>query len=127
VNSWRLAANAGAFVAAVLFGTSVIAVRVVVQEVPPLSLAVFRFGQAALLLVFVLMILRGRELLSVKWRDLPLLSLLGIVLFAVFPVTFNASLRLIEPHAGPCCWQPYPCGARCWLELPTANVCWLGK
>jgi drug/metabolite transporter (DMT)-like permease len=100
VNSWRLAANAGAFVAAVLFGSSVVAVRVVVQEVPPLSLAVLRFGEAALLLVFVLMIFRGRELLSVKWRDLPLLVLLGIVLFAVFPVTFNASLRLIEASRG---------------------------
>ena len=98
MNSWRLAANAGAFVAAVLFGSSV--VRVVVQEVPPLSLAVLRFGEAALLLVFVLMILRGRELLSVKWRELPLLALLGIVLFAVFPVTFNASLRLIEASRG---------------------------
>jgi drug/metabolite transporter (DMT)-like permease len=100
VNSRRLAANAGAFVAAVLFGSSVVAVRVVVQEVPPLSLAVLRFGEAALLLVFVLMIFRGRELLSVKWRDLPLLVLLGIVLFAVFPVTFNASLRLIEVSRG---------------------------
>jgi drug/metabolite transporter (DMT)-like permease len=127
VNSRRLAANAGAFVAAVLFGSSVVAVRVVVQEVPPLSLAVLRFGEAALLLVFVLMIFRGRELLSVKWRDLPLLVLLGIVLFAVFPVTFNASLRLIEASRGPCCWQPYPCGARCWLELPAANDCRLGK
>jgi hypothetical protein len=44
VISQRLAANAGAFVAAVLFGSSVVAVRVAVQEVPPLSLAIFRFG-----------------------------------------------------------------------------------
>jgi hypothetical protein len=42
VISQRLAANAGAFVAAVLFGSSVVAVRVAVQEVPPLSLAVLR-------------------------------------------------------------------------------------
>jgi drug/metabolite transporter (DMT)-like permease len=96
----RLAANAGAFVAAVLFGSSVVAVRVAVQEVPPLSLAVLRFGQGGLLLVFVLLLVGGRDVLRVKWRDLPLLVLLGAIFFAVFPVTFNASLRLIEASRG---------------------------
>ncbi len=95
-----LAANAGAFVAAVLFGSSVVAVRVAVQEVPPLSLAVLRFGQGGLLLVFVLVLAGARDLLHVKWRDLPLLLLLGAVLFTVFPVTFNASLRQIEASRG---------------------------
>ena len=96
----RLAANAGAFVAAVLFGSSVVAVRVAVQEVSPLSLAVLRFGQGGLLLVFVLLLVSGRGVLRVKWRDLPLLVLLGAIFFAVFPVTFNASLRLIEASRG---------------------------
>ena len=98
--SRRLAANAGAFVAAVLFGSSVVAVRVAVQEVPPLSLAVLRFGQGGLLLVFVLPLVGARDLLRVRWRDLPLLILLGAILFAVFPVSFNASLRLIEASRG---------------------------
>ena len=98
--SGRLAANAGAFVAAVLFGSSVVAVRVAVQNVPPLSLAVLRFGQGGLLLVFVLLLIGARDLLRVRWRDLPLLLLLGAVLFAVFPVSFNASLRLIEASRG---------------------------
>jgi drug/metabolite transporter (DMT)-like permease len=96
----RLAANAGAFVAAVLFGSSVVAVRVAVQEVPPLSLAVLRFGQGGLLLVLVLVLAGARDLLRVKWRDLPLLLILGAVLFTIFPVTFNASLRLIEASRG---------------------------
>jgi drug/metabolite transporter (DMT)-like permease len=96
----RLAANTGAFVAAVLFGSSVVAVRVAVQEVPPLSLAVLRFGHGGLLLVFVLLLVGARDLLRVKWHDLPLLILLGAVLFTVFPVTFNASLRLIEASRG---------------------------
>jgi drug/metabolite transporter (DMT)-like permease len=100
VNSRSLAANAGAFVAAVLFGSSVVAVRVAVQEVPPLSLAVLRFGQGGLLLVLVLLLVGGRGLLRVKRRDLPLLLLLGAVLFAIFPVTFNASLRMIEASRG---------------------------
>ncbi|HEV2121501.1 MAG TPA: DMT family transporter [Chloroflexota bacterium] len=98
--SERLAANAGAFVAAVLFGSSVVAVRVAVQEVPPLSLAVLRFGQGGLLLVFALLLVGARDLLRVRWRDLPLLILLGTILFAVFPVSFNASLRLIEASRG---------------------------
>ena len=96
----RLAANAGAFVAAVLFGSSVVAVRVAVQEVPPLSLAVLRFGQGGLLLVFVLLLAGARDLLRVRWHDLPLLALLGAILFTIFPVTFNASLRLIEASRG---------------------------
>jgi len=100
VISERLVANAGAFVAAVLFGSSVVAVRVAVQEVPPLSLAVLRFGQGGLLLVFVLLLVGARDLLRVKLHDLPLLLLLGAVLFTVFPVTFNASLRLIEASRG---------------------------
>jgi drug/metabolite transporter (DMT)-like permease len=100
VISERLAANAAAFVAAVLFGSSVVAVRVAVQEVPPLSLAVLRFGQGGLLLVFLLVLVGARDLLRVRWRDLPLLILLGAVLFTVFPVTFNAGLRLIEASRG---------------------------
>jgi drug/metabolite transporter (DMT)-like permease len=100
VISGRLAANAAAFVAAVLFGSSVVAVRVAVQDVPPLSLAVLRFGQGGLLLVFVLLLIGARDLLRVRWRDLPLLLLLGAVLFTVFPVSFNASLRLIEASRG---------------------------
>jgi drug/metabolite transporter (DMT)-like permease len=100
VISRRLAANAGAFVAAALFGASVVAVRVAVQDVPPLSLAVLRFGQGGLLLLLVLLLVGGRGMLRAKWRDLPLLVLLGALLFAVFPVTFNASLRLIEASRG---------------------------
>jgi drug/metabolite transporter (DMT)-like permease len=100
VISQRLAGNASAFVAAVLFGSSVVAVRVAVQEVPPLSLAVLRFGQGGLLLVFVLLLVGAQDLLRVRWHDLPLLILLGAVLFTVFPVTFNASLRLIEASRG---------------------------
>jgi drug/metabolite transporter (DMT)-like permease len=94
----RLAANCAAFVAAALFGSSVVAVRVAVQEVPPLSLAVLRFGQGGLLLVLLLLVTRGQ--LRIEWRDLPLLALLGAILFTVFPVTFNGSLRLIEASRG---------------------------
>jgi hypothetical protein len=43
------AANAGAFIAAILFGGSVVAVRVAVQDIPPLTLAILRFGQGSFL------------------------------------------------------------------------------
>jgi drug/metabolite transporter (DMT)-like permease len=65
-----------------------------------LSLAVLRFGQGGLLLVVVLLLVGARNLLRVRWHDVPLLILLGAILFTIFPVTFNASLRLIEASRG---------------------------
>jgi drug/metabolite transporter (DMT)-like permease len=94
-----LGANLSAAVAAVLFGASVVAVRVAVQDIPPLSLAVLRFGQAALLLVGVLLVAAPR-LLRVQRRSLPLLVVLGVVMFTLFPLTFNAGLRWTEASRG---------------------------
>jgi drug/metabolite transporter (DMT)-like permease len=94
-----LAANAAAASAAVLFGASVVAARVAVQEIPPFSLAVLRFGLASLLLVGVLAVAAPRWL-RVERRSLGLLALLGGVLFTVFPVTFNLGLRWTEASRG---------------------------
>ena len=94
-----LAANAGAFIAAILFGASVVAVRVAVRDVPPLTLAILRFGQGGFLLLLFLLI-RARDLLRIRGRDIPYLLLLGAVFFTIFPVTFNASLRLTEASRG---------------------------
>ena len=94
-----LGANLSAAVAAVLFGASVVAVRVAVQDIPPLSLAVLRFGQAALLLVGALLVAAPR-LLRVQRASLPLLLVLGAVLFTLFPVTFNVGLRWTEASRG---------------------------
>lgn len=44
--------------------------------------------------------MRARGLLRVEWRDLPLLMLLGLIFFTIFPVTFNANLRLVEASRG---------------------------
>src|SRR5215208_858519 len=65
-----LRANASAAMAAVLFGASVVAVRVAVRDVPPISLAVLRFG------------------------------LRGLVLFVLFPLTFNIGLQYTEASRG---------------------------
>jgi len=92
-------ANAGAFIAAILFGASVVAVRVAVRDIPPLTLAVLRFGQGGLLLLALLLI-QARELLRIKVNDVPYLLLLGVIFFTIFPVTFNMSLRLTEASRG---------------------------
>ncbi len=94
-----LAANAGVLVSAILFGASVVAVRVAVREVPPLTLALFRFAQGGFLLLLFLLV-RSRPLLRIAWRDVPYLILLGAVFFTIFPVTFNMSLRLTEASRG---------------------------
>ncbi len=93
------AGNLGAFVSALLFGASVVATRVAVRDVPPISLAVLRFGQGGLLL-FLVLFAAARGLLRVERRDVPSLALLGVILFAVFPVTFNAALDLTTASRG---------------------------
>ena len=94
-----VAANGAMFAAAVLFGGSVVATRVAVQDVPPLSLAVLRYGIGGLVLGLCLLF-GARGLLRVQWQDLPFLALLGTLLFAVFPLAFNFGLRLTEASRG---------------------------
>jgi drug/metabolite transporter (DMT)-like permease len=72
----------------------VVAVRIAVRDVPPLTLAFLRFGQGSLVLLLALAVFK-RDLLRVQRRDLPFLALLGALLFTIFPYTFNAGLRYI--------------------------------
>ena len=94
-----LKANVAMCAAAILFGASVVAVRVAVRDVSPLALALLRFGQGALLL-FMWLLIRSRQQLRASRADLPMLAFLGAVLYAVFPVAFNAGLRLTEASRG---------------------------
>lgn len=95
----RLAANGAAAFAAVLFGASVVAVRIAVRDIPPLSLAFVRFGQGALVLLVGLAMFR-RDLLRVARRDVPYLALLGVIFYAIFPVTFNAGMQYVDASRG---------------------------
>lgn len=95
----NLTGNAAAFTAAVLFGASVAATRVAVGIIPPLSLAFLRFIQGGLILLIFMLILRP-GLLRIKLSDLPYLVLLGAVLFAIFPITFNIGLKYTEASRG---------------------------
>ena len=92
-------ANASAAMAAVLFGASVVAVRVAVRDLPPVSLAVLRFGQGSLLLAGAVLVV-APELLRVRWERLRLFALLGVVLFGLFPLTFNVGLEYTEASRG---------------------------
>lgn len=91
--------NSAAFSAAALFGASVVATRVAVGTIPPLSLALLRFGQGGLILLIFLLILKP-GLLRVQLSDLPYLVLLGAVLFTIFPITFNVGLKFTEASRG---------------------------
>ncbi|MBA2365629.1 MAG: DMT family transporter [Actinobacteria bacterium] len=92
-------ANAAALVAASLYGASVVAVRVAVVDVSPLALALLRFGQGALILVIALLV-TAPHLLKIKMHDLPFLALLGVIFFAMFPLSFNAGLQFTEASRG---------------------------
>jgi drug/metabolite transporter (DMT)-like permease len=94
-----LGANAGALVAAVLFGASVVAVRVAVRDVPPTTLAVLRFGQGAVVLFGATALIKPR-LLRVSGRSLRTAALLGAIFFSLFPLSFNAGLQFTQASRG---------------------------
>jgi drug/metabolite transporter (DMT)-like permease len=95
----NVAANTGAGIAAILFGVSVVAVRIAVRDVPPLTLALLRFGQGSFVLFIALAAFR-RDLFRIDRRDLPYLGLLGVIFFAVFPFTFNLGMRYVDASHG---------------------------
>jgi drug/metabolite transporter (DMT)-like permease len=94
-----LGANLGAAVAAVFFGASVVAVRVAVRDVPPVSLAVLRFGIGGLLLLLVAMTVR-RDALRLDREMVPRFTLLALVFYALFPLSFNVGLQFTEASRG---------------------------
>lgn len=91
----NLIGNGSAILAAGLFGSAIVATRVVVQDIPPLSVAVLRFAQGGSIL-FICLLFCARGMLRVKLKDLPFLILLGAILFAIFPVTFNIGIQYTQ-------------------------------
>ena len=94
-----LGANVGALVAAVLFGASVVAVRVAVRDIPPTTLAVFRFGLGAVVLLGATALLRP-GLLRLSQSSVRLTALLGAIFFSLFPLSFNAGLQFTQASRG---------------------------
>jgi drug/metabolite transporter (DMT)-like permease len=95
----KLTANLAAFTSAVLFGASLVAVRVIVEDVPPTTFAFVRFSIGGLFLMACLMV-GWKGLLRVSRGDLLAMLLLGGLIFAVFPVIINVSLSLTEASRG---------------------------
>lgn len=91
----RARANTAAATAAILFGASVVGVRMAVRDVPPLALAFLRFSQGAVFLGAGLALFR-RDLFRVAKQDLPFIALLGAIFYTIFPVSFNAGLQYLE-------------------------------
>lgn len=94
-----LGANVGALAAAVLFGASVVAVRVAVRDIPPTTLAVFRFGQGAVVLLGATALLRP-GLLRLNQSSVRLTALLGAIFFSLFPLSINAGLQFTQASRG---------------------------
>jgi drug/metabolite transporter (DMT)-like permease len=94
-----LAANASALVAAVLFGASVVAVRVAVRDIPPTTLAVLRFGGGVTVLLAAIAVTRS-DLLRTNIRSLRTAALLGAIFFSLFPLSFNAGLQYTQASRG---------------------------
>jgi drug/metabolite transporter (DMT)-like permease len=94
-----LGANVGAAVAAVFFGASVVAVRVAVRDVPPVSLAVLRFGIGGVLLLLVALAVR-RDSLRLAREIVPRFALLALVFYTLFPLSFNVGLQFTEASRG---------------------------
>ena len=59
--------NSAAFSSAALFGVSVVATRVAVGTIPPLGLALLRFGQGGLILLIFLLILKSDRVRPTRW------------------------------------------------------------
>jgi drug/metabolite transporter (DMT)-like permease len=76
-----------------------VAVRAAVDDIPPLSLAVLRFGQGGVLLTAFLLAFAPWRL-RVHRASLPRLALVGLVAFALFPLTFNVGLQFTEASRG---------------------------
>ncbi|MGC5660510.1 EamA family transporter [Micromonospora sp. WMMD723] len=66
----------------VLWGSTYLGIRVVVESMPPLGSAATRFGGAALVLAVVLRLRRGRGALRVDRRQLGSAALVGVLLLA---------------------------------------------
>ncbi len=86
-----------ACLSSLLGGTAVVATRAIIGATDPLTLALMRYAiGVAILLPVALLSWRA----GVARRDIPLLILLGILFFAIFPTLFNASLAYTTAARG---------------------------
>lgn len=94
-----LEGNAAALVGASLLGASVVATRSAVEHIAPLDLAFLRYALGGACLAALLWVLRLGSL-RIPRAELPRIALLGMLMYALFPLLFNTSLRYTTASRG---------------------------
>ena len=87
-NRAALLANAGAIVGSCLVGGAVVATRSAVDEIEPFGLAFLRYFQGAAVL-FAVLVLLGKENIRIDRGNLRTFAVLGLLMYATFPVLFK--------------------------------------
>jgi drug/metabolite transporter (DMT)-like permease len=98
-NRPALLANLGAAIGSCLVGAAVVATREAVDEIEPFGLAFLRYLQGALVL-FAVLALQGNARLRHTRADLRSFAVLGLFMFAAFPVLFNTALTYTAASRG---------------------------
>ena len=91
--------NLAAFVGSCLLGAAVVATRQVVDEIAPLNLAFLRYALGGACLAALVQLIRPGSL-RLPREALPKIALLGVLMYALFPVLFNTSLRYTTASRG---------------------------
>jgi drug/metabolite transporter (DMT)-like permease len=94
-----LLANLGAAIGSCLVGAAVVATREAVEEIEPFGLAFLRYLQGALIL-FAVLALQGNVRPRITRADFRTFAVLGILMFAAFPVLFNTALTYTTASRG---------------------------
>jgi drug/metabolite transporter (DMT)-like permease len=84
-------------IASISFGASIVAIKMVIGNIDPVLLALYRFAIATSLLTFVAF---RAELLAIHRADLMKVFGLGILFFGVYPWITNAGLQHIPASRG---------------------------
>ena len=91
--------NVAAFIGSCLLGGAVVATRQVVDDISPLNLAFVRYALGGAFLAALLSLIRPGAL-RLPRKELPKIAVLGVLMYALFPVLFNTSLRYTTASRG---------------------------
>jgi drug/metabolite transporter (DMT)-like permease len=98
-NRPALLANLGAAVGSCLVGAAVVATREAVDEIDPFGLAFLRYLQGAVVLI-VILAFQGNARPRITRADFRSFAVLGLLMFAAFPVLFNTALTYTTASRG---------------------------
>src|SRR2546430_2346095 len=85
----------------IVWGSSFAVTKIIVNDVPPLTLAFYRCSIGALTLLSIFFISKGRsagkDLNDIPWRVIVLLGFTGVTVFYIF---FNLSVKMTSASVG---------------------------